>query len=48
MPQMKSLLANETIIGFGLGDELVWGGVTPSVSAADAPTDDSAWSAVRK
>ena len=36
MPELKSLLANNTIIGFGLGDELVWGGVTPSVSAIDA------------
>ena len=33
VPLLKSLLVNKTIIGFGLGDELVWGGVTPSVSA---------------
>ena len=37
VPQLKALLANKTIIGFGMGDELVWGGVTPSVSAKIGP-----------
>jgi hypothetical protein len=38
VPQLKRLLANKTIIGFNLGDELVWGGVLPKnlVMYADA------------
>ena len=27
---LKALLANKTIFGFALGDELIWGGVTPA------------------
>jgi hypothetical protein len=30
VPGLRALLANKTIVGFGLGDELVWGGVTPA------------------
>jgi hypothetical protein len=30
VPELRSLLVNKTIVGFGLGDELVWGGVTPA------------------
>jgi hypothetical protein len=26
LPQLKELIANKTIFGFALGDELVWGG----------------------
>ena len=30
LPELRELLANKTIFGFALGDELVWGGVTPA------------------
>ena len=30
VPELAALLANETIFGFALGDELVWGGVRPA------------------
>jgi hypothetical protein len=30
LPELKALLANGTIFGFALGDELVWGGVRPA------------------
>ena len=30
LPELKSLITNKTIFGFALGDELVWGSVTPA------------------
>ena len=38
VPTFKALLANETIIGFFLGDELLWNGGTPTPTPIPAPT----------
>jgi hypothetical protein len=38
VPLLKELLDNNTIIGFNLGDELVWGGIKPKILVQYADT----------